>query len=33
MEEALQILDGEGGGVLTSVFGGAGDVGEEGDIW
>ena len=32
MEEALQILDGEGGGVLTSVFGGAGDVGEKGDI-
>ena len=32
MEEALQILDGEGGGVLASVFGGAGDVGEEGDI-
>jgi len=28
----LKILDGEGGGVLTSVFGGAGDVGEEGDI-
>ena len=32
MEEALQILDGEGGGVLASVFGGAGDVGEKGDI-
>ena len=32
MEEALQILDGEGGGVLASVFGGAGDVGEEGNI-
>ncbi len=32
LEEALKILDGEGGGVLTSVFGGAGDVGEEGDI-
>ena len=32
MEEALQILDGEGGGVLASVFGRAGDVGEEGDI-
>jgi hypothetical protein len=28
----LKILDGEGGGVLTSVFGRAGDVGEEGDI-
>jgi len=28
----LKILDGEGGGVLASVFGGAGDVGEEGDI-
>jgi hypothetical protein len=32
LKEALKILDGEGGGVLTSVFGGAGDVGEEGDI-
>lgn len=32
MEEALQILDGEGGGVLASVFGGAGDMGEKGDI-
>jgi len=32
LEEALQILDGEGGGVLASVFGGAGDVGEKGDI-
>jgi len=32
LEEALKILDGEGGGVLTSVFCGAGDVGEEGDI-
>ncbi len=32
LEEALKILDGEGGGVLASVFGGAGDVGEEGDI-
>jgi len=32
LEEALKILDGEGSGVLTSVFGGAGDVGEEGDI-
>jgi hypothetical protein len=32
LEEALKILDGEGGGVLTSVFGRAGDVGEEGDI-
>jgi hypothetical protein len=32
LEEALKILDGEGGGVLTSVFGGAGDVGEEGDV-
>jgi len=32
LKEALKILDGEGGGVLTSVFSGAGDVGEEGDI-
>jgi hypothetical protein len=32
LEEAMKILDGEGGGVLASVFGGAGDVGEEGDI-
>jgi hypothetical protein len=32
LEEALKILDGEGGGVLASVFGRAGDVGEEGDI-
>jgi hypothetical protein len=32
LEEALKILDGEGGGVLASVFCGAGDVGEEGDI-
>jgi len=32
LKEALKILDGEGGGVLTSVFGRAGDVGEEGDI-
>ena len=32
LEEALKILDGEGGGVLTSVFGGASDVGEEGNI-
>jgi hypothetical protein len=32
LEEALKILDGEGGGVLASIFGGAGDVGEEGDI-
>jgi len=32
LEEAMKILDGEGGGVLSSVFGGAGDVGEEGDI-
>jgi len=32
LKEALKILDGEGGGVLTSVFGGAGDVGKEGDI-
>jgi hypothetical protein len=32
LKEALKILDGEGGGVLTSVFGGAGDVGEKGDI-
>jgi hypothetical protein len=32
LEEALKILDGEGGGVLASVFGRAGDVGEEGNI-
>jgi hypothetical protein len=32
LEEALKILDGEGGGVLASVFGRAGDVREEGDI-
>ena len=32
LKEALKILDGEGGGVLTSVFGGAGDVRKEGDI-
>ena len=32
LEEALKILDGEGGGVLASIFGRAGDVGEEGDI-
>ena len=32
LEEALKILDGEGGGVLAPVFGGAGDVGEESDI-
>jgi hypothetical protein len=32
LEEALKILDGEGGGVLASVFSGASDVGEEGDI-
>jgi len=32
LEEALKILDGERGGVLAPVFGGAGDVGEEGDI-
>ena len=32
LEEALKIFDSEGGGVLTSVFGRAGDVGEEGDI-
>ena len=32
LEEALKILDGEGGGVLASVFGGACDVGEESDI-
>jgi hypothetical protein len=32
LEEALKILDGEGGGVLASVFRGTGDVGEEGDI-
>jgi hypothetical protein len=33
LEEALKILDGERGGVLAPVFGGSGDVGEEGDIW
>jgi hypothetical protein len=32
LKEAMKILDGEGGGVLASVFGGAGDVGEEGDV-
>ena len=32
LEEALKILDGEGGGVLASVFGRACDVGEEGNI-
>ena len=32
LKEALKILDGERGGVLTSVFGRAGDVREEGDI-
>ncbi len=32
LQETLQILDGEGGGVLASVFGGTGDVGEEGDV-
>ena len=32
LEKTLKILDGEGGGVLASIFGGAGDVGEEGDI-
>ena len=32
LKEALKILDGEGGGILTSVFGRAGYVGEEGDI-
>ena len=32
LEEALKILDGEGGGVLAPVFGRASDVGEEGDI-
>jgi hypothetical protein len=32
LEEAMKILNGEGGGVLTPIFGGAGDVREEGDI-
>jgi hypothetical protein len=32
LEEALKILDGEGSGVLASIFCGAGDVGAEGDI-
>jgi hypothetical protein len=32
LKEAMKILDGEGGGVLASVFGRAGDVGEEGDV-
>ncbi len=32
LQEALEILDGERGGVLASVFGRAGDVGEEGNI-
>jgi len=32
LEEALKILDGEGGGVLAPVFGRASDVREEGDI-
>jgi len=32
LEEALEILDGEGGGVLTAILGGAGDVGKEGNI-
>jgi len=32
VEEALKILDGEGGSVLAAVFGGTCDVGEEGDI-
>jgi len=32
LKEALKILDGEGGGILASVFGRASDVREEGDI-
>jgi hypothetical protein len=32
LEEALKILDGKGGGILAPIFGGAGDMGEEGDI-
>jgi hypothetical protein len=32
LEEAMKILDGKGGGILAPIFGGAGDVGEEGDI-
>lgn len=32
LQEALEILDGEGGGVLASVLGGAGDMGKEGDV-
>jgi len=32
LEEALEILDGERGGVLAAIFGGAGDMGKEGDV-
>jgi hypothetical protein len=32
LQEALEILDGERGGVLTAVLGGAGDMGKEGDV-
>ena len=32
LKEALKILDGEAGGVLAAVFGGASDVRKEGDI-
>jgi hypothetical protein len=32
LEEALEILDGERGGVLTAVLGRAGDMGKEGDV-
>ena len=32
LQEALKIRDGEIGGVLTAVLGGAGDMGKEGDV-
>jgi len=32
LQEALEILDGERGGVLTAVLGRAGDMGKEGDV-
>jgi hypothetical protein len=32
LEEALEILDSERGGVLTAIFGRAGDMGKEGDV-
>lgn len=32
LKEALEILDGERGGILTAVLGGAGDMGKEGDV-